>query len=726
MKKVLGLTKGHVEIIPRNRVDTDSALDHPSPSDQADLPASPAGDQGFGQIIEASDDAVIVHRDGKIIYANPAALERAGAGATESLIGRSVLGLVDPRDRPKLAAGMRTMIEPGRHAGVVGCRWPDVGGGWRDIEMTMVEIAWNDGPAIVSVCRDVTGRKRMEMALETSEARFRAFAEHSPEATIAVCERRLVLANRAAAKLLGAERPQELIGLDVLSFCDPTMRNRAASYIAILELGGAVPRQLRGRLCCRDGRSINVEWTSIPFAFGGKPAAYLIIRDVTRKLEAEERHRYLASHDALTGLPNRLEFQRRLKTTIERAGSEAPRFAVHYLDLDHFKSINDSLGHQVGDKLLQFVAARLEGAVRISDMVARLGGDEFAVLQTEIGDTESPWRLAAKLLRALEQPYTVGDHLLHISVTIGIAVFPDHGDHPDQLLRRADLALYHAKETGRNSICVFSEHLDRRIKERDILVTELVHAEARGEFDIYFQPIACLRSGRIEAVEALLRWHHPRRGLLAADDFIHAIETSRESQRLGAWILHKACTYARNWTDRELAHLRVTVNLCMPLLQRPDLVDLVRSILDESRLEPSRLELELTEHMIVTAGAAGVTRKLLELHQMGVRIALDDFGTGFSSLALLKDLPVDRIKIDRSFVAGFGSNDGDTAIVHAITNLGRSMNKRVTAEGVESGAMMKRLRSAGCHEIQGFHLARPMPADQLSDFLNKTIRATTR
>jgi EAL domain-containing protein (putative c-di-GMP-specific phosphodiesterase class I) len=238
-----------------------------------------------------------------------------------------------------------------------------------------------------------------------------------------------------------------------------------------------------------------------------------------------------------------------------------------------------------------------------------------------------------------------------------------------------------------------------------------------AEFHIFFQPIANLCTGKIEAVEALLRWHHPERGLLPADLFIHAIEVSREAQRIGAWVLRKACEHARDWGHEHLGGLRVAVNLSMPLLQRPDLVDLVKSCLDDTGLDPARLELELTERMVITAGASGIERKLMELHELGVHIALDDFGTGFSSLSLLKDLPIDRIKIDRSFVAGFGINADDTAIVRAVTNLGRSMNKQVTAEGVESSETLELLRLEGCHEIQGFHLARPMPAVDVVGFL---------
>lgn len=689
--------------------------------DLAQALASPtAGDECFRQVVESIVDSVIIHRHGRIVYANPAAVAIVGGGLVDDITGLAPLDFVAPEDRQKVGDVILHVADHGGASEIVGYTGIGLDGRCHDIETIAVRTTSQEGAAILNVCRDVTERNRTETALRDSEARFRTFAEHSPGATVGICERRIVIANRAAARLFGVDNADDLIGKDVLRFCGDAMQNWAKRSIAVLEQGEAVPRQLRGRLCRPNGTSIDAEWTSIPFIFGGKPAAYVILRDVTERLKTEERHRYLASHDPLTGLPNRLEFQHRLKAMAEQAGSTRTRFAIHYLDLDYFKNINDSLGHQIGDKLLQFVAARLKRTVRSSDLVARLGGDEFAVLQTDADSSFSPRYLAEKLQHAIEQPYTVGDHLLHSSATIGIAVFPDHGDDPDHLLRRADLALYQAKDQGRNAISFFSEDLDIRVQERDSLVTQLIRAEARGEFDIHFQPIASLCSGRIDAVEALLRWHHPDRGLLVADDFIHAVEASREAQRIGAWVLRKACDHAKSWDRHDIGNVRVAVNLSMPLLQRPDLVDLVRSSLDDVGLAPSRLELELTERIIITAGAAGIVPKLLKLHDMGVRIALDDFGTGFSSLALLRDLPVDRIKIDRSFIAGFGSNADDTAIVRAVTNLGRSMNKRVTAEGVECSTTLELLRNEGCHEIQGFHLARPMPAGELVDFLMRS------
>lgn len=687
-----------------------------------DLTGSPS-DACFQQVVESIADSVIIHQNGRIIYANPSAVRTIGAATQDDVIGQSSLSFAAPEDRQRLSEIIRQVAESGGTSGIVPYTGVRLDGQRLEVETIAARMATEGAPTILNVCRDVTERKQTELALKDSEARFAILAEHSPEAIIAVCERRIVLANEAAAAMLGVASPDSLQGQDVAKLCLECNNDLSEHGFDIFEQGGAVTKQLHGRFRRLDGLPIDLDVTSIPYVHGEKPATYLILRDVTERLRDEERHRYLASHDPLTDLPNRLGFQRRLHDLL--AGESNPRtgrFAIHYLDLDYFKSVNDSLGHEIGDRLLQIVATRLKNAIRSTDLVARLGGDEFAVLQADATSNDAPRLLAKKLQRAVEQPYSVGDQLLHTSTTIGIAIYPDNGDEPEQLLRRADLALFHAKECGRNAISFFSRDLDVRVRERDKLVSQLIRAEASGEFEVHFQPIASLHSGRVEAVEALLRWNHPERGLMTADDFIHAIEASREGQRIGAWVLHEACKHAKTWERLGVGDLRVAVNLSMPFLQRPDFTDVVLRTLRMTDLAPSKLELELTERIIVSAGGDSIALKLAKLRALGVHIALDDFGTGYSSLALLKDLPVDRIKIDRSFVAGFGISANDTAIVRAVTHLGRSLNMRVTAEGVECSEIMDMLRDEGCDDIQGFHLAKPMPASAITDFLQGSNR----
>ncbi len=681
----------------------------------------------FRQIIESIADSLVIHRDGIIVYANASAVRTTGAGTSEALIGQPLTVFIAPEDHAHVSAAIKQVIDTGSPSGIMPYTGIRFDGRRVEIETIAVRIESGETPIIMNVCRDVSERNRTKIALQDSEARFEALARHSPEAVIAICEGRIVLANGTAAALLGIMSEQDLEGRYLASFCLDGDSDVIFFGAAQDDLHGQVPRQSCMRFRRIDGLTIDLEVTSMPYLHKGKPAAYLLLRDVTQRLRDEERHRYLASHDPLTDLPNRLEFQQRLRNLLADAnGWQATRFAIHYLDLDYFKTVNDSLGHEIGDRLLQLVAARLRQTVRSTDLVARLGGDEFAVLQADATTAEAPRALAEKMQRAIAQPYAIDDQLLHNSVTIGIAVYPDHGCDPEQLLRRADLALYHAKECGRNAISFFSRDLDVRVQERDSLINQLIRAEAEGEFEVHFQPIVSLCSGRVEAVEALLRWRHPERGLMTADEFIDAIEASREGQRIGAWVLREACTYAKSWEKAGICDLRVAVNLSMPFLQRPDFIEVVFNILEDVGLDASKLELELTERIVISAGTTGIAPKLDQLRDRGVYIALDDFGTGYSSLALLRDLPVDRIKIDRSFVSGFGTSADDTAIVRAVTNLGRSLNKRVTAEGVECSEVMDRLRDEGCHEIQGYHFARPMPAAVLVDFLKGVSTASDK
>jgi len=680
----------------------------------------PSANNCFQQVIESIVDSVVIHRDYLIIYANASAVRSIGVSSRQDLIGRSSLAFVAPEDKVRVGDAIKRVMVTGGSSGIVPYTGISLDGRRVEIETIAVKIETIGSPLVLNVCRDVTEHNRTKTALKDSEARFATLVRQSPEAIIAVCHGRIVLANVAAAALLGMIREDDLVGQEVAALCDGNQGDLALLGLDVEGQNRQVPRQTCMRLRRFDGLPIDLELTSIPHIYREQPGAYLILRDVTERLRDEERHRYLASHDPMTNLPNRLEFRRQLHAIMTDQDDTRPRrFAVHYMDLDYFKTVNDSLGHEAGDRLLQFVAARLRKAVRSTDLVARLGGDEFAVLQGDANAADAPRSLAEKLQSAVSQPYTIGDQLLHISATIGIAVCPDHGHESEHLLRRADLALYHAKECGRNAISVFSRDIDVRARERESLISQLVRAERAGEFEIHYQPIMCLLSGRIEAVEALLRWRHPERGLMVAEDFIHAIESSREGQRIGAWVLRKACEQAKAWEGLGIDHLRIAVNLSMAFLQRPDFVDAVIQTLAETGLDAAKLELELTERLVISAGVGSIAAKLTELRVQGIHIALDDFGTGYSSLALLRDLPVDRIKIDRSFVAGLGTSADDTAIVRAVTNLGRSLNKRVTAEGVESSETLDMLRDEGCHEVQGFHLAKPMPEKALMQFLQQ-------
>ena len=669
----------------------------------------------FREVIEAAVDAIVVHRDGYILYANPAAIERFQANDLEELQQHPLLDFILATDRPAIIKALADLNEANNGSRVVGYRCMTLGGEIRDIETVAVKIPWEHGPAILNICRDMTERNRTAEALEESEARYYNLITYSPEATIAICNNTIVVANDAAARLLDAASPSDLIGMPLRKIYDDDTAAEIAERIQDVARGRSAATTRSDRMYCLDGTEIDVECTWIPFTYERQPATYALIRDVTEQRRSEELHRFLASHDPLTQLPNRYDFHQRMKAAL-RTGRP---FAVHYLDLDCFKSINDTLGHAIGDQLLQTMADRLREVVRRGDVVARLGGDEFAILQFDLNDLSDASQVAAKLQCALGQVCILAGHSLQTSVSIGTAISPDHGVDPADLLRRADFALYEAKARGRNSVGFFTKAVEHRLKQCDFLAKELARPETETEFEVHFQPIMALASGAIVGAEALLRWRRRGQGLIVAGEFIQELESSCYGQQTCTWALREACQEAQRLRSAGFHDFRMAVNFSMSMLQRPDLAEIVLDALEQANLDPANLEIEITEHMIVNANTTDILPTLAALRDRGTKVALDDFGTGYSRLSLLKELPVDRIKIDRSFINGLGKKTEDTAIAEAVLHLGRRLGLKITAEGVPDQACWERLRELKCDDAQGFYIARPMAASDLNAFLNQ-------
>ncbi|MHC2577252.1 diguanylate cyclase (GGDEF)-like protein [Bradyrhizobium diazoefficiens] len=435
----------------------------------------------------------------------------------------------------------------------------------------------------------------------------------------------------------------------------------------------------------RFGRSIRV--VNQPMQGGGWVATF---EDITEWLEAQAKISHMARHDALTGLPNRVLFHEQLEQGLRRTGS-GDQLAVLCLDLDHFKDINDSLGHPIGDALLKEVGRRLKATVGESDTVARLGGDEFAVVQIGRSEEAAARCLAGRLVEVISAPYEIDDHQIVIGVSIGISLSPQDGSNADELLKNADLALYRAKADGRGTYRFFETGMDARAQARRLLEMDLRAALQRDEFQPYYQPIRDVASGRVVVFEALLRWNHPQRGLIAPINFIPLAEETGLIVQLGEFVLRSACTDAATWPD----DVDVAVNLSPVQFRNPNLIASVTAALTVSGLPARRLELEITESVLLQNSEATLTT-LHELRAMGVRISLDDFGTGYSSLSYLRSFPFDKIKIDRSFVSELATREDSMAIIRAVTGLGRSLGIVTTAEGVENDAQLELLRREGC------------------------------
>jgi len=484
----------------------------------------------------------------------------------------------------------------------------------------------------------------------------------------------------------------------------------------LAQLGGlAQGRAIQTSVETADGRSIQI--VNQPLADGGWVSTH---EDITERKQSEEWIAYLAHYDSLTGLPNRVLFRGQLEEALKRV-QRGERLALHYLDLDHFKSINDTLGHPVGDELLKAVAGRLHSCLRETDIVARLGGDEFAIVQTGIADSTDIVDLVNRIHETFKECFEVGGHHVNSDTSIGIAMAPEDATEPDHLLKCADLALYGAKEEGRGTYRFFEPDMDARVKARRALEFDLREAIMCGGFELHYQPLVNLHDSTISGCEALLRWHHPKRGTVSPAEFIPVAEETGLIAQLGEWVLRTACAEAANWPG----DLKVAVNISPAQFKSQALVPAVIGALAASGLPAGRLELEITEAVLIHDDAT-VLVMLNQLRELGVRIAMDDFGTGYSSLSYLHRFPFDKIKIDRTFIKDIAESDGSYSIVQAVVNIAESRGITTTAEGVETERQMELIRELGCTEMQGYLFSPAMPAAQLAPLILSCRESVTK
>jgi diguanylate cyclase (GGDEF)-like protein/PAS domain S-box-containing protein len=464
-----------------------------------------------------------------------------------------------------------------------------------------------------------------------------------------------------------------------------------------------------------DGRIFSISHEQMPTTDGWVET----FEDITERRQAEEKIAYMARHDGLTGLPNRVQFSESLQWAlddIKRGGM----FAVLCIDLDRFKVVNDTLGHQGGDLLLQSAAARLRGALRETDMIARIGGDEFAILQNVKDQPAAATALARRLVEVMSPPMAIGDYQMQTGASVGISLAPTDGTDPHQLLKNADLALYRAKADGRGAYRFFEPEMDARMQARRLLEMDLRHAVVTQAFELHYQPIMDIETDTVSSFEALLRWNHPVRGAVPPLDFIPLAEETGLIIPIGEWVLVEACAKAAQWPD----HINVAVNLSPVQFKSTNLVATVVDALAKSGLAAQRLELEITESVLLQDSGATLAT-LHQLRELGVFISMDDFGTGYSSLSYLRKFPFDKIKIDQSFIRDLADSGDSLAIVRAVTGLGSSLGISTVAEGVETAEQLKRLKGEGCTAAQGFYFAKAMPAAEVVGYLasKRTLRA---
>ena len=693
----------------------------PSPELPADAP-SPTEERFRVLLDSAPDAAVIADASGRMVLVN-SQTERLFGYRREELVGEPLeillpdrlravhVGhrdgyLADPRTRP-MGAGLELA---GRRKD--GSEFP--------IDISLSAIATTDGHLAMAFIRDVTSRKEAEERLRRSEERFRVLLDSAPDAAvIADASGAMVLVNGQTERLFGYRR-DELVGQPVEILLPERLRGvhvgHRDRYLAdprTRPMGAGL--ELAGRR--KDGTEFPVDISLSAIDTPDGHLAMAFIRDVTARKEAEEALTYQAMHDALTGLPNRLLLEDRLAQALARAGRGGSVAAVLFLDVDHFKVINDGRGHAVGDQLLVALARRLESAVRPGDTVARFGGDEFVVMCEDLSGAVEAVGLSERLTEVVESPIHIDGTELCVTVSVGVAVAGPAAT-AESLLRDADTAMYRAKETGRGRVEMFDQALRDRANRRLEVANALRHAVERGELHVAYQPVVSLHDGSMVGAEALVRWKHPEWGEMVPADFIPTAEETGLVVPVGSWVLEQACAQAARWQEARPSEppLWVSVNLSARQLMVPTLTDSVAEVMERTGIDPSMLQLEVTE-TVVMDDVAFFLDGLRRLRALGVHLSIDDFGTGYSSLSYLKQFPLDTLKVDRSFVAGLGTSGHDASIVSAVVALARALGLAVLAEGVETEGQLAAVSHLGCDLVQGFFVTPPLSAERMRDLV---------
>ena len=671
--------------------------------------------QRQANLLDQAYDAIFAWElDGPIIFWNRGA-ERLYGYTKQEALGRTSHDLLRTR-RPEAVDTFMTALErDGYWEGELEHRRRD---GTSIVVETRHELV-REGQRrfVVEINRDISERQAAEAALRANETRFRALVQNASDIIAVVTpDGQISYVSPSVERVLGRS-PEELVGQLGFNLIHPDDLPMIQGFFATVASATGLSETTELRVKHRDG-----EWLALEVIANNQlddPSVGGIVfnaRDVTERKAFEEQLAHQAFHDTLTSLPNRALFMDRLEQALGRSQRRGCQVGVMFLDLDGFKVVNDSLGHEAGDGLLAETGLRLRACVDDADTVARFGGDEFTVLLEDLENAEQAFQAAQKVAAALRPPMSLGVRDVFVTTSIGIAI-GDADDDAHDLLRRADVALYAAKRGGRDRYELFRPSMTQQASHRLEVESDLRRAVERGEFELHYQPVIAFPDEEVFGVEALVRWRHPERGLVPPGEFIPLAEESGLIVAIGRWVLREACCQVGSWaTQPGTAPLTVSVNVSARQFQRPDLVADVERALDDSGLAPWRLTLELTERILV-GDTTVTTQTLTELRDLGVRIAIDDFGTDYSSLSYLRRLPVDELKIDREFVRDLGRMTSATSIVSAVVTLAHGLGLSVTAEGIETPNQLRHIRALHADRGQGFHFAAPLPADELLRWL---------
>ncbi|HLX06466.1 MAG TPA: EAL domain-containing protein [Thermoanaerobaculia bacterium] len=667
----------------------------------------------------AADPVIVCDREGRIRFTNQAAANVFGYSGGE-LSGAPLACLEEPpaglTERLRAAAALVVRDEE-----MVFC---DRAGGRVEVRVSLSPLLdeRRTPVGVVLIARDVRARKRVEAALRESEERYRLLFERNQAGVFRTSVAGVILdCNDAFARILGFAARGECIGKSMLHHYKD-LWERTELLQKMRTLGGLADEEVALQRIDGSPAWVLANATLLTSGEGAVEVLEGTVIDITQRKNAERTIVYQAYHDALTGLPNRMLFYDRLAEALTLARREERGLAVLFLDLDQFKLVNDTLGHAAGDRLLVEIARRLQQWVGESDAVARVGGDEFTLLLHLVEAGDDAVRAARKILAAVARPVEVDGQRLFLTASIGISIYPADGEEPEALLTNADIAMYRAKELGRNRYQLCTPAMNAKSVARLTLERDLRLAVERGELALLYQPQVRTATGRVVGVEALLRWNHPQRGLVGPADFIGIAEETRLILPIGEWVLRTACEQARRWHLDGCSDLRIAVNLSALQFQQRGLVALVQDVLAETDLDPGRLVLEITESAAMHDAALTV-EVLSMLRAMGLRVAIDDFGTGHASLSYLRQFPIDALKIDRSFVSDLAARREGSEIIDAIIGLAHGLDLEVIAEGVETEDQLRFLTERGCEEYQGFLISQPLAAFEVPRFLDQVQTA---
>jgi diguanylate cyclase (GGDEF)-like protein/PAS domain S-box-containing protein len=573
-----------------------------------------------------------------------------------------------------------------------------------------------------SLRQEIEQRKRTELELFKQKQLAIVTLESIGDAVITTnMQSEVTYLNPVAEKMTGWSKA-EAAGrpiLEVFRILNESTRKLAANPVDVVlahnKVCGLANHTL---LIAKSGAEYAIEDSAAPIRDqdGNILGVVLVFHDVSDARQMAQKMTYLAEHDYLTDLPNRLLLTDRITQAISAAKRRGSKLAILFFDIDHFKRVNDTLGHEVGDQLLKVLSKKLQMCIRASDTLSRQGGDEFVVLLPELTDDAVPAEIAQKILFSIKDPISIANHELFITASIGIAVYPDDGDNVDVLTRHADAAMYHAKNSGRNNYQFFTKEMSARVAAQLTMENSLQKAIANNELMLFYQPKVSIKTGKIIGAEALIRWVHPQWGMMMPDRFIKIAEDSGLIRGIGHWVLREACTQNKKWQDSGLPEIPIAINVSVVELHHAHFTQEVTKVLLQTGLQPYHLELEVTESVAIQTEVT-VINDLNKLKEMGVRLSVDDFGTGYSSLSYLKLLPVNTIKIDKSFIRDIQVDANDAAIVTAIIKMSQSLGLTVIAEGVETQAQLEFLQSHDCDEMQGYLFSRPLPADEFAALL---------